>query len=403
MKYFFILGKTPLLSFIEIRELLETSNFKQVSDNVLLTDSLKPFNPNKLQKRLGGTIKIGKILGYYKRKELKTDNFKSKILDLLSLDGSRINFGFSFYGNQFKNFKRLIKNTALFIKKDIKSKNISCRWVTSKKPYLSSVVVRKNNLLDKGLDIVITKYNKKLLIGHTLTCQDFEKYSYFDYSKPERPIKKGIIPLKLAKMMINFGLGNKFDVKKVNLLDPFCGSGTILISAALLGIKNIYGSDKDKKSIIYTQNNFNWLIRNSNISLNKAKFFRSDVRKISQNTNQKFNLIVTEPYLGPLKIKKQDVDQQINKLSELYLKAFKEFKHILSKKGKIVIIFPVFDFDKRHFLPILKDLNKMGWKQEFDFSTLSNYKNHLSKRNTLLYFRLNQEVLREVLIFNYNK
>jgi len=187
------------------------------------------------------------------------------------------------------------------------------------------------------------------------------------------------------------------------LIDPFCGSGTILISAALLGIKNIYGSDKDKKSIIYTQNNFNWLIRNSNISLNKAKFFRSDVRKISQNTNQKFNLIVTEPYLGPLKIKKQDVDQQINKLSELYLKAFKEFKHILSKKGKIVIIFPVFDFDKRHFLPILKDLNKMGWKQEFDFSTLSNYKNHLSKRNTLLYFRLNQEVLREVLIFHYNK
>src|SRR6056297_3222832 len=186
MKYFFILEKTPLLSFIEIREILKDSKFEKVSDKVLLTDSLSGFNIQDLQKRLGGTIKIGKIIGTYSKNDLFKSSFRSKIIDLLTLDGDRITFGFSLYGDEMKNIEKSIKKIALKIKKEIKSKDISCRWVTSKKLSLSSIILIKNNLLDRGADIIITKYKDNLLIGKTLTCQNFEKYSFYDYSKPKR-------------------------------------------------------------------------------------------------------------------------------------------------------------------------------------------------------------------------
>ncbi len=402
MKYFFILGKTPLLSFIEIREILKDSKFEKVSDKVLLTDSLSGFDIKELQEQLGGTIKIGKILGKYSKKELKTKSFRSDIINLLTLDGNRITFGFSLYG-QTKKLKRFIKNIALKIKKDIKSKGISCRWVTSKKPYLSSVVLKKNNLLSRGADIIVEDYKDKLLLGYTLTCQDFKKYSFYDYSKPKRPIEKGMLPLKLSKIMINIGLGFKKDLKNVNIYDPFCGSGTILTSAILLGFKNIYGSDKDNQAIQDSKENIKWFLKNTKKSLNKAKIFQSDVRNIAEKINKKQDFIITEPYLGPLNIQNKNIKNQIDKLSKLYLNSFSEFKKIIKSHGKVVIILPVFKTNKKYFLPILDKLNKQGWKQIINLNKLGKYKRYLSQRNTLIYSRSDQSVLREILVFSYNK
>jgi len=265
------------------------------------------------------------------------------------------------------------------------------------------VILKKNDLLSRGADIVVENYKDKLLLGYTISCQDFEKYSFYDYSKPKRTIKKGMLPLKLAKIMINFGLNGKNNFKNLNLIDPFCGSGTILITALLLGLRNIYGSDKDDQAILNTKTNLNWVMENRQIKLNKGKILRSDVRNISQKMNKKFNLIVTEPFLGPLKIK--DINFQIKKISQLYIDAFAEFKKIIKNKARIVMIFPVFKKDnKKHFLPILNTLKKMGWQQDINLANFKGpYKNYLSKRNTLMYYRPGQRVLREILIFSYNK
>ncbi len=42
------------------------------------------------------------------------------------------------------------------------------------------------------------------------------------------------------------------------LWDPFCGTGTVLQEAALIGV-NAYGSDLSDKMISYTTENMNWV------------------------------------------------------------------------------------------------------------------------------------------------
>jgi len=59
----------------------------------------------------------------------------------------------------------------------------------------------------------------------------------------------------------------------------------------------------------------------------QANIFQIDVKKISQKIEPfSIDLIVTEPYLGPLKIR--DWQLEVKKISELYSLSFKEFKKI---------------------------------------------------------------------------
>ncbi len=65
-------------------------------------------------------------------------------------------------------------------------------------------------------------------------------------------------------------------IKKI--LDPFCGSGTILQEAMLLGFKNIYGSDKDKRAIANSKENINWLKKEYKLS-NSIKYKTNKCKK----------------------------------------------------------------------------------------------------------------------------
>ena len=106
--------------------------------------------------------------------------------------------------------------------------------------------------------------------------------------------------------------------------------------------------------------------------------------------------IVTEPYLGPIKIKNFKVKQVVRELSQLYIQAFKDFKKVLKKNGKVVIIFPVFQLkNKIVYLYILDEIKKIGFKIE----NLLPKKIQTTERNSLIYSRPGQKVLREIFKF----
>ncbi|MEK7167023.1 MAG: DNA methyltransferase, partial [Patescibacteria group bacterium] len=246
MRYCFILGNNSTLSIVEILNvfLLFKINVQIVSfsEEALLLDIQDEFLINDFFSRLGGSIKIGKIeKDYLNINELTTE----EILTLFNIqENKKIYFGFSFYNlgaHDFLKIKDYIKQLAIKIKKKLQKKGLKARWVISQEKNLSSVIVEKNKLIKQGAEILILIEKNKIYLGKTLIVQEFEKYSERDYNRPFREIQKGMIPLKLAKIMINLG-----QIKKdQTILDPFCGSGTILQEANLMGYENIIGSDID--------------------------------------------------------------------------------------------------------------------------------------------------------------
>jgi len=397
MKYFFALGHQPKLSLAEIKSVLSSlTDFvvKSISSEICIIEIKEKIDLNLIQKRLGGTIKIGKIIQESEGSKILFSTILDTVNKIYSnLNNSKVYFGFSLYNLTTKSldfniFTRQVKFLALKLKNKLKSQGFSSRWVSSKKRILSSVIIKRNKVLENGFEIVLLIDFKKIFLAQTLTCQDFRAYEIRDFKRPVRDIKRGMIPLRLAKIMLN--LADEGKNHSQIILDPFCGLGTILQEAAGLGYSYLIGSDNDKKAVDGTKENLKWFTYlNSKF---QANIFQIDVKKISQKIEPfSIDLIVTEPYLGPLKIR--DWQLEVKKISELYSLSFKEFKKILKPNGRICIIFPAFLDSNRnlHFLPILEKLRKMDWRiKPFTNGT---------KRGSIVYSRPDQFVYREIFIF----
>lgn len=421
MRYFFVLGKNPTLSTAEITSVLNNLSINystiNVSLEVFVIDVQKELNTD-LIKRLGGTIKIGIIIEEASFEE-KEDKFyevftaENLIKNFLPKTIGKIHIGISIYdggANQIllsSIFKRL-KALNILVKDNLKEKGFKVGFVQIKERFLSSVSVAKNQLLTHGAEIVLIPTPEKILVGKTSAVQEFASFSFRDYGRPQRDKRSGLMPPKLARMMLNLAQVNDHSF----ILDPFCGSGTILQESILLGYKNIYVSDISDKAISDTKTNIDWLFNNFRLTDRSScniKIISSDVRSLSETFPlNSIDAIITEPYLGPPLFKKPDINlikKIFIELALLYLNAFAQFPKILKPKGKIVIIFPVFEEKGNlYFLEILAKIQSLGFTQKNLLPTelKSNSGLKLTQRNTILYSSKGHFVLREIIIFEKN-
>ena len=203
-RYFFILGNNNALSVAELLAALDLKNSRLISPELLFWETESEIVPENLIKRLGGVIKIGVFLD----KITDTKNHKDALLSPLegiltkSIRDNREGkfcFGLSVYGESFlKSF-----NVGLELKKILKEEGISSRLVTSRDSQLSSVVVTQNKLTKKGVELVLIKDGQEILLGKTLAVQPFKDLSKRDYGRPARDDESGMIPPKLAQIMLN--------------------------------------------------------------------------------------------------------------------------------------------------------------------------------------------------------
>ena len=407
-KYFFIIGRNRDLSFAEI---LSVFSKKNISFNHSVTSSETAIfsfensqDLGELVKCLGGTVKIGKIID-----EIDLDESERKLDEIFAGENlincyfegvsGKIHFGVSIYFaedgiNNVAQFNKLLPYLNGLIKDNLAGIGKRSGFLRIKERYLSSVSVAKNQLLTHGAEIVVLVTHDKLLIGKTLSVQEFGRFAFRDMGRPERDKKSGIMPPKLARMMINLA---EIDNNCV-LLDPFCGSGTILQEAVILGYKNIIGSDISNKAISDTRNNLDWLFKyyqgidrsSYNIKLQQADV--SSINKyFSYNT---IDAIITEPYLGPPLHKQPGINQIkrfAKELETLYSIAFAQFTKILHPGGKVVMIFPVFESNNQLvYIEILEKITHLGFIQ-----------NELleSQRRTITYGDKSQFLKREIISF----
>jgi tRNA G10 N-methylase Trm11 len=175
----------------------------------------------------------------------------------------------------------------------------------------------------------------------------------------------------------------------VIILDPFCGSGTTLQEALLLGYNNLIASDKNPKAINNTQNNLNWLASKYGLNTNNVQLLTLPIEHLARAIKpSSIDAIITEPYLGPA-LKGNEGLKQINliikELETFYLSAFNVFTKILKSQGKMVLIFPIFRYNNSNLkLAILDRIEKLGFK--------------ILNKEDLIYFRPKQFIWREILI-----
>jgi len=341
MQYFFILGRHPELSKSEIQAKFNQSEIK--SKEIISTNTFQVFdleseiNPSEFIDQLGGTIKIGKVIA-----NLKNINVDA-LFPLIPESDTKINFGLSTYDCNVK-----IMNIGKDLKRKLKEQGLKARFVSSKENPLSSVIVKKNHLLNKGIELVIMKSEEIYIIGQTLDVQPFEKLSMIDYGRPARDDKSGMLPPKLAQIMLNLA-----EVPSKGLiLDPFCGSGTVIQQALLLGYKKVIGSDSSEKAIEDSKANLRWLSSKLERKFQYNLFVAKSTNVTKEVLPESIDAVVTEPYLGPPLTGKESADELkriMVSLAKLYKDTFKTLEYILKENGSIVIIMPTIKTRKQDY------------------------------------------------------
>jgi tRNA (guanine10-N2)-dimethyltransferase len=416
--YFFVLGTNHTLSKIDIVNVLLKQGvgfgILTASEEVLVAQTKNRLQVEFLMQELGSAAKVGEVFKSY-----PLDNFPDNFLNDVGTDefnsffiaGKVGKFGVSTYGagGKFKDLNKiffLVPSLEREIKARFAEQGIEAGYIKRKERELSSVTVDKENLIKEGFELFLGVGEKGVLIGKTLAIQDYESYSLRDYGRPARDPKAGMIPPKLAKMMVNLAGKDKADL----FLDPFCGSGTMLQEETLLGYKNLIGTDSSEKSIRDAKTNLDWLFDKYGLRKQdyKINLFQADVAKISSFVSYKtVSAIVTEPYLGSPSAKTfhlGQIQKEVAKLGRLYLSAFSEFRKVLKDSGVIVMIFPIFRFKGQTFhLDIMDGIYALGFKKRELLENLppggEKLNLNLTSRGSVIFFRPGQTVSREIFVF----
>ncbi len=384
--HWFVLGRESLIAAAEIDAVLSFDKNYQYTPLILKTAS--EIDTSKLINRLGGTIKIAKELAG----SVNEEKLKNIIIKELKNVKGKINFGLSFYSSPIT--LKEIKSFGLEIKKVLKAEGYSVRYVENKEEALSSVTVEKNGLTNRGREFLIQKnQHNTYSLAQTKAIQPFENFSERDFGRPGRDDASGMLPPKLAMILINLAQAPLNSI----LLDPFCGSGTILSEAMLLEYKNLIGSDISEKAVADTKINIDWVAKQFHQELPNTKILKGEITELSKKLRpNSVDAIITEPYLGkPLRGQetKQELISQAKQLKDLYLQAFRQFYQVLKPKGKVVFIIPRFKYAGDWIeVDCKNEIEKIGFK------ALPFFENHLR----LVYSRPNQRVAREIWRFVKN-
>ncbi|MEK7603425.1 MAG: hypothetical protein AAB459_04265 [Patescibacteria group bacterium] len=254
MKSVFILGRQPALGLAELESLFGADNILPLGSGFALSSVDAKDVPFA---RLGGSLKISRILTW-----LETTNWDELQDYLVNTipgylkylpEGGKLKLGISAYNMQI-NPKR-INATGLILKKIIKTQGRSVRIVPNKSAALSSPQVIHNHLTGElGWELIFIRDGNRTLLAQTVAEQDIEAYTARDQARPKRDARVGMLPPKLAQIIINLARPNDDNI----VLDPFCGTGVVLQEALLMGY-SVSASDIDPRMGNYTRANLDWL------------------------------------------------------------------------------------------------------------------------------------------------
>lgn len=393
MQTLVIHGRQPELGRAELESLYGAEAVRPISNEATLVE-MEPSQINFF--RLGGMVKFCKVLT-----ELETTKWNDIEQFLLNvspghaaaMDPGKLTIGLSIYGLS-ANPKRLMA-TGLELKKAIKNTGRPVRLVPNKQIHLNAAQVLHNKLTQKlGWELVFVRSGNKTIVAQSIAVQDIEAYAARDQARPQRDPKVGMLPPKLAQIIINLAVGQ---FHPHLLLDPFCGTGVLLQEALLMGM-DVEGSDIDPRMVEYTEANLKWITaKSSEICPGAVKPSTDYSLKVADATNADYDVgvdvIACEAFLGkPLtSLPDENILNKIAGECDGILEGFLENISRQTKPGfRMCVAVPAWKTKSgfKH-LPVLDHLTDMGYNR-LSFVHVSD--------EQLIYHRPDQVVGRELII-----
>ncbi len=214
------------------------------------------------------------------------------------------------------------------------------------KKYLSDIIYDRIN--NPKVNVTSPKTVFQLIFSGNIVYATVRKWinkDRFELRKAHRRTEHHPTSLhpKLAKALVNMT-----GIKKGTIIDPFCGSGGIILEASLLGLRPI-GYDID-----------NIMLKRARLNLEDLNLKNFSLKLKDARDIEKCNYVVTDPPYGI----SSKGDKNIH---GLYKDFIKELSKKLKKRG--VMVFP----DNFHYREIL---------EKNSFEILSSFKWYIHKKMT---------------------
>ena len=390
MKYVAIAGRQPLISLAEIQALYDKAARlvgKKLVFFEINEDGEENISPDI--NRLGGSLKLGRFFD--------TDFSKlAKFLVTAHPEG-KINLGISDFSKQKKS--GLAKQKSMELKRNLARMGRSVRVITSNEPEISSATAHHNQLGEKAGCFEIFLIDREIYLS--LGTQNITAYTERDQARPARDAKVGMLPPKLAQILIN--LCGKLP-EGTRVLDPFCGTGVVLQEAAIMGYVP-YGTDLNERMVEYSKKNLSWLFNERNQK--RFKILPDLIQKKDQILNAisvgdatsftwegEIDAVAFEGYLGaPMSKPPVDIKFKTEKAKcrEIAIGFLKNITPQIKSGTPVVMALPAWlrENGKYAGLNILDEIQEMGYNFE-KFQDLS--------QSDLLYYREGQIVAREIIV-----
>jgi tRNA G10 N-methylase Trm11 len=408
MQSLLLLGRQPALGLAELESLYGADKLEPVGKHAVIVDvdpCLLAFD------RLGGSTKFCKILT-----TLNTVQWRAIEKFLLevspghsqSMPPGKLLLGLSTIG--FDVGIRQIEATGLSLKKVIRRTDRPVRLVPNKANELNAAQVIHNNLTGpNGWEIYLIKDGQRTIVAQTVKVQDIEAYTRRDRERPKRDTKVGMLPPKLAQIILNLASGTIPESKLESIcdipagqpvprkilgqtvLDPFCGTGVVLQEALLMGY-DVQGSDLEPRMIDYTAANLQWL--NQLYDLPAADYPLAVGDATSHQWATKPDLVAGETYLGrPFTSAPtpEILNQTVTDCNLIIKKFLRNIHGQIAPGTRLCLAIPAWQTRPNQFrhLPLVDSLSDMGYNR-VDFTHI--------RDEDLLYYRADQIVGRQLIV-----
>ena len=410
-----ILGRQPALGMAELERLYGPDAVRWFSDTAATVDTTL-FSIDSL----GGTQKAGRVVLDLPRADWR--DVSTKITHTYARTWARsegkITLGISAYG--FSIPPREVQRVGLALKSQLKKNGVSLRLIPNTDTALNTATSHHNKLglsANKVELLVVRSRNGRVVVAESTGAQNITAYARRDQGRPKRDAFVGMLPPKLAQIMINLATprhlsqpfllppvpvanapagsdrqeaGRPDDSHQYRILDPFCGTGVVLQEAALMGYR-AYGTDLSDKMIDYSRENLDWL---ATLQHRPVEYTLHQGDATSTTWQPPIDAVVCESYLGqpfsapPSPSKLEQVRGNCNHIVSEFLK---NIAAQITPGIPLCIAVPAWrdangDF---HHLPLLRQLDTLGYNRV----ALKNVKDE-----ELLYYREDQVVARELLV-----
>ena len=409
-QYAAVLGHQPHISLAELSAAIPGFSLESLETKTVALFSTPEEIDADLINLLGGTIMLAQRI-------TEADVSMSDIPKLLSGEVTKVKKKVTF-GLRCYNIPRGdIKTAYRKGKEEMKRQGRPCRYIGNDKKPAATALLKDSGVVSgkKGVELFVIRRPNELWVGKTIGIQDIDAYTHRDMEKPVRDTTVGLLPPKLAQILLNFGgwtarealpeeekkknAARKRKKKEIyTVLDPFCGTGVILMEC-LLRSWPVEGSDVTTKAVNGSKKNIEWIRK-------ELKILKKDVSDsvTKHDATKAFShktlpdIVVTETSLGPNLSKKPNKTElkSLVKESEKLQEAFLQNAAATLPGVPLVCTWPFWRLGAENVRleKIWDALTKAGYEAVLPDEIVADN----PERPSLLYQRKDQFVGREIVI-----